>query len=162
MYRRTIRATAIALALFAGAASAQTVQDLAGTWALVSVETLNADGTRSPVFGPNAKGQLILNTSGQFSQILMRGDLPKFASNNRLTGTPAENTAVVHGSNVSFGTWSVADKVVTLNMDGATFPNWMGTTQPRPIASFSADEIEWNVPVGTAGGKVETVWKRVK
>ena len=162
MYRRTLRATAIALALFADAASAQTVQDLAGTWAMVSNDSVNADGSRAATFGPNAKGQLILTAAGQFSQIFVRPDLPKFASNNRLKGTPEENAAVVQGSYASFGSWSIIDKVVTLKMDGATFPNWTGTTQTRALSAVSADEIKWTLAQGTAGGTVETVWKRVK
>ena len=164
MLRKLAVATTIAagLGLSLEAVSAQSAQDLAGTWTLVSIETVGPDGTRAPTFGPNPKGQLILGASGQFSQIFLRSDLPKFASGNRLKGTPEENAAVVHGSNAAFGTWTLKDNVVTLSMDGSTFPNWMGTAQPRPISSFSRDELKWTVPAASIGGRIETVWQRMK
>jgi hypothetical protein len=140
----------------------QTAQNLAGTWTLVAIETVSPDGKRSPTFGPDPKGQLILTATGQFSQIVLRNDLPKFASGNRFKGTPDENAAIVHGSNASFGTWSLKDKVVTLSMDGSVFPSWTGTVQSRPISSFSRDEIRWTVPTASIGGRIETVWKRLK
>jgi hypothetical protein len=43
------------------------------------------------------------------------GDLPKFASGNRLQGSDAENNAIVRGSLAYFGTYTVdeADKTFT-------------------------------------------------
>jgi hypothetical protein len=57
----------------------------------------------------------------------------------------------------------VADKVVTLTMDGSTYPNWIGTVQKRPIIRLTADELVWTVPLPTSGGgHIEAQWKRVK
>ncbi len=156
----TMAATGVSA--LAGGASAQTAQDLVGAWSAVSVESINADGSRKSVFGSDPKTQLIFTSTGQFSQILIRSDLPKFISGNRLTGTPEENAAVVKGSSVAFGTYSVADKVVTLKVEASTFPNWTGTHQPRPVVSFSPDELRWSVAAASGGGRIETVWKRLK
>ena len=53
--------------------------------------------------------------TGHFSVIITRFDLPKFASNNRETGTAEENKAIVQGSLACFGTYSVSetDKSIT-------------------------------------------------
>jgi hypothetical protein len=142
--------------------AAQTPDQLAGVWSVVKIETVAPDGKRTPAFGDNPHTQLILTANGYFSQFFMRSDVPKFASNNRMTGTPEENAAVVKGATSAIGTYTIADKVVTLNMTASTFPNWTGTSQPRPIVSFSGDELVWRVPAASGGNSIETVWRRLK
>lgn len=153
---------ALALMLSAGSVSAQTVQDLAGVWTVVKIETVRPDGSRSPAFGDQPLTQLILTSSGHFSQLFIRSDIPKFASNNRMTGTADENAAVVKGSSTSFGTYTIDGKTVLLKVVGSTYPNWTGQVQPRPILRLSADELVWTVPAASGGNSIETVWKREK
>jgi hypothetical protein len=59
----------------------------------------------------------MFDPNGHFSEIIIRSDLPKFASNNREAGTPEENKAAMQGSIAYFGTYSVSDtdKVVTFS-----------------------------------------------
>src|SRR5690349_8908656 len=71
-------------------AEAQTAQNLVGTWEAVSIVNTAKDGAKTDVFGPNVKGILIFEANGRFAQIVMRPGLPKFASDNRLQGTPEE------------------------------------------------------------------------
>ena len=91
---RTIAAAMLALALSAGAAAAQPAKTLAdqivGTWNFVVAEVAAADGKKSFPFGETPKGILIFTPDGRFAQIHVAGDVPKIASNNRLTGTPEE------------------------------------------------------------------------
>jgi Lipocalin-like domain len=144
-----------------GAAFAQTAKDLVGSWSMLSNETTRPDGTKFPTWGPNPKGNLILESDGRFSVIVTRADLPKFASGSRVQGTPEENKAVVHGSIAFFGTYSVADKVMTLKVEASSFPNWTGTDQKRSL-SITGDEMKWTVAAGSGGGTVELVWKRIR
>lgn len=144
-----------------GAASAQTAADIAGSWSMASNVTTRADGSKVATWGDNPKGSLILTGDGRFSVVVTRGDLPKFASNNRMQGTPDENKAVVQGSIAYFGTYAVADKVATMKVETSTFPNWTGGEQKRPLA-IAGDEMKWTVATGSGGGSVELVWKRVK
>ena len=129
----------------------------------VSVTNTATNGTKSELFGPNPKGILIFESNGRFFQIGMRSDLPKFGTNNRATGTAEENKAVVQGSIAYFGTYSVneADKSYTVQIEGATFPNWTGTTQTRRI-SISGDDLTFVNAAGSSGGSNEVKWKRVK
>jgi hypothetical protein len=105
-----------------------TAKDLVGTWTLVSI-TLDQDGKKTDMYGPSPQGQQIVDPSGRYSLVIIRSDLPKFASNNRTTATPEENEAVAHGSIAQFGTYSVndADKTLTTHLEACTFPNWSGT-----------------------------------
>jgi hypothetical protein len=93
-------------------ASAQaTAKDLVGTWTLVSI-TIERDGKKIDFYGPNPQGQAMYDANGRVSSIITRSDLPKFASNNRQSGTPEENKVVVQGSIAYFGTYTVDEAVV--------------------------------------------------
>ena len=118
-------------------------------------------GSKVRHFGPNPKGLLVFTDDGRFIYLLSRADLPKFASNNRTTGTPEENTAVVQGSVSTFGTYSLADKTLTIKVEHSTFPNWIGTDQQRTI-TITGDEMKWTNPAGSGGGVVELVLRRAK
>jgi Lipocalin-like domain len=131
-----------------------------GSWTLVS-NTTSSPGAKP--FGAN-DGVAIFETNGRFSLQLVRSDLPKFASNNRDTGTPDENKAVMQGSISYFGTYSVdeADGIVTLHIERCSFPNWTGTDQKRLIVSLTTEELKYKNPAASVGGTAELTWKRVK
>jgi hypothetical protein len=154
--------TALGLALLPGNAFGQTAKDLVGTWTQVSNVTISQDGRRTEPFGPNPKSVAIFDSNGHFATITVRPDLPKFASNNRMQGTPEENKAVVQGSIALFGTYTVADKVVTLKVEASTWPGWTGTDQKRPIISFTGDDLKWTVPAASVGGVGEVTYRRIK
>jgi hypothetical protein len=150
---------ALGLASLPGNAVAQSAKDLVGTWTIVS---LGANA-----YGPNPKGSLIFEANGRFSQQLMRSDLPKYASNNRTKGTPAEYQATVEGSISYFGTYSVSGTDLILHVEGSTFPNWTGNDQKRNNPSVIGDELKYTNPAPSGGGAAvataaPTVWKRVK
>ena len=161
--KRTITLSTVTLFGFflPGAALAQTAKDLVGTWTNTSNVNVRVDGTRTDVFGANGKGTIIFDSTGHYASVTLNADIPKFASGNRNTGTPEENKAVVQGSLAHFGTYTVADKVITLKVEGSTWPAWAGTEQKRTIVSFTGDEIKWTLPA-SIGGTGEVGWKRVK
>ena len=131
---------------------------LVGTWILAS----NTTAVGQP-FGPN-DGVAIFEPNGRFSLQLVRSDLPKFASDNRGTGTPEENKAVVQGSISYFGTYALneSDGVLTLHIERCSFPNWNGTDQKRTISALTAEELKYTNPAASTGGTAELAWKRAK
>jgi Lipocalin-like domain len=171
MDRRTplaLTATALlflGLVLPAGHAVAQQTAkinktQLVGSWTLVSN---TGSSPTAKTFGPN-DGVAIFEANGRFSIQLVRSDLPKFASNNRDTGTPDENKAIVQGSITYFGTYSVneGDGALILHVERSSFPNWNGIDQKRIIASLTAEELKYTNPAPSVGGTAELAWKRVK
>lgn len=158
----TATLTAIAcLGIAIPGAAAQTAKDLAGAWILVSDTSTTADGRTLQPFGPQPSGIAIFDSDGHFAIVNSRRDLPRFASNNRMHGTAAENEAIVHGSFAFFGTYSVSNGVMVQHIEGGTWPAWIGTDQRRTIASFTRDEQTWTT-VPSFGGRSELHWKRVK
>jgi hypothetical protein len=121
----------LGLLIAANHAVAQSAKDLVGTWTLTSADA----------FGPNPKGSIMFDANGRFSAILMRNNLPKYASNNRTQATPAEHKATVDGSLAYFGTYSVTGTDLNLRMEGSTYPNRTGNDQKRINMSITGDEL---------------------
>jgi hypothetical protein len=169
MKLRTVTAAILVLALSAGAAAAQlakTLKDqIVGTWNFVVAEVTAPDGKKSFPFGETPKGILIFTADGRFAQIHVAGDVPKIASNNRLTGTPEEYAAIMRRSLSVFGTYAVdeANKTVTYTIVSASFPNWEGEPQTRTIDKLTEDEFV-NTNSGIAGGRgsASNFYRRVK
>lgn len=157
---RTVAIAVTALGLAPGAGLAQTARDLVGTWLPVSAVVTRQDGSRFDTFGQDLKGILNFDKNGRFAFILTRPDLPKFASNNRNTGTVEENRAIVQGSLAYFGKYSLAGKTIKMHVEGGTWPGWTGTDIERLIFSFSGDELKWTDPTPSIGGKVENFLRR--
>src|SRR6202166_5107407 len=158
MKSRIIAAAMLALALSAGAAGAQAASSLkdqiVGTWNFVVAEVTAPDGKKSFPFGETPKGILIFTPDGRFAQIHVAGDVPKIASNNRLTGTPEEYAEIMRRSLSVFGTWTVdeANRTVTYRIVSSSFPNWQGEAQTRTIDKLTADEFV-NTNTSVAGGR---------
>src|SRR5438128_12625252 len=110
------------LAAPAGDAAAQDAKSLVGTYTLVSADTTDASGKKTPTFGPNARGSLIFASNGRYSINIARASLPKFASDNRVKGTAEENQAVIAGSIAHFGKYTVdeKDKAFTFHIETST------------------------------------------
>jgi hypothetical protein len=161
------RHVATTLLLFVGVAwaadsPAQTVQELAGTWTLLSA-TVTQDGKTRDIFGPHPAGMMVFDPNGRFAQVIVASGLPKFISESREKGTADESQAVVKGSIAYFGSYSVeAGGIVDLHVEGSTFPNMTGTDQKRSI-KISGDELTWgNATPAVGAGVAQQFWKRAK
>jgi hypothetical protein len=164
---RTLTLTTMSLLLLAVAlpgrdAAGQTTKELVGAWALVAV-TVEQGGKKVEPFGPNPNGSLMLDANGHFSIVVVRPGVPKFASNNRVAGTAEENKAAYTGSLAYFGTYSTgeADRMISMHIEGSTFPNWNGTEQKR-LFTLAGDQLTLTNPNGSVGGTTQIVWRRAK
>jgi lipocalin-like protein len=154
----------VVIALLSGTANAQDLKEqVVGTWTAVS-QYVDQDGKKLEPFGSSPKGIVVYDSSGHFVLVLQRATLPKFASNNRLTGTPEENRAIVQGSIAYFGRYSIDEKERKMNLhyDGSTYPNWDGEDQTR-LVEISGDELKIVSPVSAVGGgTVHLLLRRAK
>ena len=161
-------AAAFAFALLPGSAVSQqkSLKDqLVGSWAVTSWQQTYPDGRKDQAFGANPKGINTFEANGRFSVIFMRPDLPKIASNDRVKPTADEAMAIAKGAIAYYGTYTVneADKSLSLNLEATTYSNQMSlASQKRIVTTISADELKYQNPTSTSGGKIEVALKRVK
>jgi hypothetical protein len=138
---------------------------VAGTWALVSVDNIQADGSRVQLYGPEPQGLLMFDAGGRYSLQIFRRGRPRFASGDKSQGTPAEYAAAVQGGNAHFGRYTVdgARRTLIFHVEHASFPNWEGADQARPFA-VNGDELTYTVPAPTTGRGAtgEVVWRRIR
>ena len=150
------------LPLASRTATTQPAKDpFVGTWSLVSISYVRPDGTAVQPFGLNAKGMLVFDGT-RFATQVTAANLPRFASNNRMAGTPQEYEAISHGVVAYFGTYTVNSRIVTLHIERSSFPNWEGTDQQRKF-EFVGDELRYTAASSTANPAESAllVWKRV-
>jgi hypothetical protein len=168
--RNILRLSAIAVlgfALLPGGVLAQKKslkEQLLGTWTYASVEDMQANGTVTRAFGAHPSGLAIFEANGEFAVVLTRPDLPKYASNNRMTGTAEENKATAQGTLAQFGTYVVneADQSFTIRAVGSSYPNIIGKDRKFVVASITGDDMKWTIPGATAGGTGTVRLRRVK
>jgi hypothetical protein len=140
------------------------VEDLIGTWALVSVDNILADGRRVEPYGSNPVGMLTFDAGDRYSVLIFRPGRARFLSNDKSRGTPEENQATVQGTNSHFGRYTVdsGQRLLTFRIDHASFPNWEGTEQRR---SFELKDgvLRYTVSTTTTGGTEvgEVTWRRL-
>jgi hypothetical protein len=153
---------ALALCLAAPQSFSQTAPDVVGSWSLVSL-TATRSGSEVEVLGPHPHGQLIFGSDGRYVLVGLRADLPKFASDNRLTSTAEENQRIVQGNFAHFGTYSVdrAGQVIVFHIQNSTFPNWDGDVQRRPF-TLDGDRLTYITPGSFGYGASKVVWQRMK
>jgi hypothetical protein len=145
--------TALGLALYSSSAVAQSVKDIVGTWTIASAEA----------FGPTPKGLLVFDANDRYSLMLMRPDLPKYASNNRTQGASEEYKAIGSGSISYYGTYSVSGSDLILRVEYSSFPNWNGTEQKRTNFTLAGDELRYTNTAPSVGGSAAVlVWRRAK
>ena len=155
---------ATAIAFGAGAAYAQaTHKQLVGGWTVTAV-VVEDGGKKTEVYGPKPMGYMTLGANGHYSIQLMRPDLPKIASNNRIKTTPEENAAIAQGQLSHFGTWKLVDPKsgeVAFDIEGSSFPNWTGVKQKR-FMMVKGDALTINNPTSPTGGTATVSYKRAK
>jgi lipocalin-like protein len=117
-----------------------TQKQIIGAWSVVSVVVTDVNGKTFEPYGPHAQGQFIFTADGHFSVNITRPGRPKFASNNRMAGTPEENKEAFSGSLGFFGTYAInPGGEVTMRVIGCSFPNWEGAEQKRTVQIVGAE-----------------------
>jgi len=136
---------------------------LVGHWSLMSVEVVTGEETEYPL-GRDISGVITYDAARHMAVQIMQANRPLFASADQATGTPAELSAAVKGYIAYFGTYSVDEdaRVVTHQLTGSLFPNWVGTSQRRSVM-LEGDKLTLSSQPIVFEGKQRVfriVWKR--
>ena len=137
---------------------------LIGSWSLISAEGRSTDGTVTLDWGPEPVGRLILDDGGRMSIHLLNPDRSLFASGDFLRPTPEELKEAFDGYFGYFGSYTVDEDLVavTFHVEGAAYPNYIGTAQQRFVL-LEGDRLTLRTPRERAGGAEVTydlVWER--
>lgn len=104
-----------------------------GAWKLISIDIRYAEGNVVSVYGENPAGMITYTDDGKASVHLMDRRRPKFSGNDKSQGTPEETKSAVVGYEAYFGSFEIDEEnnSITHHVEGALFPNWIGTDQLR-------------------------------
>ena len=135
-----------------------------GTWKLISFESRLSSGEVRHPLGPEPIGRIIYDGKGNMAVILTRSDRSSMASPDKKRASLQEKGAALDSFEAYFGTYDVdeARQVVTHHVEGALFPNWVGTAQER-FYLFAGDRLELSTaPIAYGGDTAEAVlvWQR--
>lgn len=146
--------------------SAINPQSLVGTWKLISDKQVRADGSSSDLYGPAPLGQLIYDSHAQMSVHLLKADLTKCGTLDR---RKCSDNAARGAFDNYLGYWgrfkiSAGGKSVVHIIQGASTPDWIGTSQER-FFDLSGDQLTLTTPMQQIAGvesKTVLVWQREK
>lgn len=152
----------IALALYPSIGMAQP-SSLVGTWTLTAADIIKTDGTRAEDYGPQPRGLAVFTGDGRYVVEIYRAERVKFASKDKLHGTPDEYKDASLAISTHFGTYTVdpATGTITFHITSASFPNLDGTTQVRPF-TLAGDDLTWRVPPRPDGAVPVSSFRRVR
>lgn len=163
----TVLSSLVALAGPAMGQQQRTKERFVGTWKLVLWESQRSNGeVIEPRMGRDTVGWIMYDTTGHMCVEIMRGDRPKFSSNDIGGGTPEEKKSAYEGYIAYCGTYKVNEEegTVTHHVELSLFPNWIGTDQKR-FFELSGDRLTLRTPpLLVAGDQVisRLVWERLK
>jgi hypothetical protein len=135
---------------------------LQGTWVLVAADKILPGGERTQDYGKSPKGRLIVDSQGRYSLQIFKSERLTFASGEKAQGTAAEYASAALGCSTHYGT-IVADAeqhILTFKIEGASFPNWEGTSQKREY-TLKDGVLTYRVPPRADGTIPISVWKRL-
>lgn len=135
-----------------------------GSWRLVTWRRIVQGGETTYPLGEQAAGMLLYAADGLMAVMMLAPGRAPLATTDALGGTEAERAAAYSGCLAYFGTYAVEGGSVVHWVEGSLFPNWSGTTQPRP-GQIQGNELTLRTPPveGPQGTVVnEIVWARVE
>lgn len=154
----------IALSPVAAAAQTAQVNQIVGTWRMISAQ-IDPEGANTPAYGQRPLGLLVFTPDMHFVEVLTDADTPRFTSNARGGGTDTENRDAMARNIGFFGTYTVDENGAFSGnrVEASTFPNWVGgtrTTQELTLTVVGDRMHEsFQRPEGT---KIVIEWERVQ
>ncbi|HEJ9067645.1 TPA: lipocalin-like domain-containing protein [Serratia marcescens] len=141
-----------------------TISAFIGSWALVSSVFKNQNGELNYPLGEQVLGRIHYEANGTMAAQLYSAVRPRFAAADLAQGAEREIRAAFINMICYFGHYQVeeSEQRVVHQVEGCSFPNWVGSRQVRFYA-FNADRLTLRtVPLQLGNGVQvgELVWQR--
>lgn len=135
---------------------------LRGTWELVAADRRLPGGEQVRDYGKSPLGRLIVDAQGRYSLQIFKSERLRFASADKARGSADEYASAALGSSTHYGTITVDAEhhTLTFRIEGASFPNWEGTTQQREY-TLDSGVLTYRVPPRPDGAIPISVWKKL-
>jgi hypothetical protein len=127
-------------------------ETLVGTWKFKSMVFKTDTGKTVYPYGEKMFGILIYTPGRYMSALLMDPDRKRFASDDLKIGTADEIKQAYDKFDAYCGTYTVNEEknTVTHHVEGAKFPNWVGTDQVRHF-ELKGDKLRIKATIKMAG-----------
>ncbi len=137
---------------------------IVGSYRLISAEGQSSDGKVTQDWGPKPLGRLMMDAGGRMSIHLLNPSRRLFGSGDFLRPTPEELEEAFVGYFGYFGSYTLEENagVLTFHVEGAAYPNYIGTKQQR-FFTVEGDRLTLRTPPERAGGADITyvvIWER--
>ena len=128
-------------------------QSLVGSWRLISSEGHSSDGSIVYDQGETPTGRAMFDASGRLSLHLTTPNRSNWTSGDFLRPTHDECLETARDYFGYFGSYSVDEDagVVTFHVEGAAYPNYVGTDQER-FFKIEGNRVILRTPPERAGG----------
>ena len=139
------------------ASSSQETEKLAelivGSYRLISAEGHSSDGKVTQDWGSKPLGRLMMDAGGRMSIHLINPSRRLFESGDFLRPTPEELEEAFVGYFGYFGSYTLEESagILTFHVEGAAYPNYIGTDQQRFFV-LDGDRLTLRTPPERAGG----------
>ncbi|AVJ19518.1 lipocalin-like domain-containing protein [Serratia rhizosphaerae] len=142
-----------------------TTNAFVGSWSLVSSVFKSEAGTLSYPLGAQVVGRINYEANGAMAAQLYSAVRPRFASEDLAQGSDQELRAAFINMICYFGRYQIdePDQRVIHQVEGCSFPNWVGSRQVR-FYTFAGDKLTLRTAPLQIGNGVqigELVWQRI-
>ena len=133
--------------------TAKLAERIVGSYRLISAEGHSSDGKVTQDWGPKPLGRLMMDKDGRMSIHLLNPSRRLFESGDFLRPTPEELEEAFVGYFGYFGSYTLEESagILTFHVEGAAYPNYIGTNQQR-FFSLDGDCLTLRTPPERAGG----------
>lgn len=156
----------VTIFIAAGVANAEDLaSSVVGAWRLISCKVERSDGSVQDLYGPSPLGLLMYDKTGHMSVHLQKPDLPKCGTQDRRKCPDSQARLAFDNYGGYWGRYEVktSEKVVFHHVEGASTPDWIGTSQKRFVA-ISGNRLTITAPAQQVAGFESTVvlvWERI-
>lgn len=140
------------------------IENIKGTWLLVSMKIIHTNGETADMFGENPQGISMFDAEGFMNAQMGSGIRPNFVSDSVNTGTSEEIANAYQTYMAFYGRYAEKSPgILTVHIENSLFPNWKGKEIIR-YAEINGNLLILSTPETKTEGDsfyVKAVWHRI-